>query len=333
MMRRSVLALVLALGPMSAHAEAPFTIGLPLLCSLGKDCWPARSVDAVKGGDYGDYTCRRVGENQHSGVDFAIRDRDVMMHDVPVVAVADGVVLRSRDEATDAGVHTAEDLAKLRAEHNSCGNAVIIRHRDGWTSQYCHMRSKSVRVHPGQHVSQGETIGFVGNSGEASYPHVHLTMRHGNDVIDPFTGLVMESGCGQPGTPMWQAGTGLDQPIVPLFSAGMADLMPSVLSVTDGTASRRSLKTTAPQLLFWAAGYYVVPGDVWQLTLTAPDGRVVVEQTQTVTDAKAVAVRAIGRRRPGDFWPPGHYTGIAKLTQTIAGKPVTAEIKAGIDLY
>lgn len=330
-MRRLLTALLL-LATAPALAD-DFRIGAPILCTIGADCWPVRGVDAVGGADYGDYTCRKVGQDKHSGVDFAIRDRDAMARDVPVVAVADGIVVAARDEADDSGARSAADIAKLNAARNNCGNAVVIRHRDGWSSQYCHMRSKSVRVQRGQRVSAGETIGLIGNSGEASYPHVHMTLRHGNDVIDPYTGLKMEAGCNQGGTPLWRADAGLSTPVVPLFSAGFTAETPTVLSVTDGVASRRNLPDEAPQLLFWAAGYYIAKGDVWTLRITGPDGAVVAEQTETVADPKAVGLRWTGKRRPGAAWPAGRYTGQATLTQTLEGRPVTAEMTAHVDIH
>ena len=50
----------------------------------------------------------------------------------------------------------------------------MIAHDDGITTLYGHMDGCSVSV--GQTVSQGETIGICGNTGNSSGAHIHYTM-------------------------------------------------------------------------------------------------------------------------------------------------------------
>lgn len=54
------------------------------------------------------------------------------------------------------------------------GIEVIIRHADGWYSHYAHQRA--VAVHAGQSVAAGQTIGWVGTTGDSSGPHVHFEL-------------------------------------------------------------------------------------------------------------------------------------------------------------
>jgi murein DD-endopeptidase MepM/ murein hydrolase activator NlpD len=52
------------------------------------------------------------------------------------------------------------------------GNCIIIKHQFGYTTLYGHLSRISVRV--GQWVSQGQTIGRVGSTGNSTGPHLHF---------------------------------------------------------------------------------------------------------------------------------------------------------------
>ena len=72
----------------------------------------------------------------------------------------------------------------------SYGNSVVIDHGDGTTSLYAHMSSRAVSE--GQMVNQGQTIGYVGNTGNSKGNHLHLEVRVGGRRVDPegcFPGL------------------------------------------------------------------------------------------------------------------------------------------------
>ena len=50
---------------------------------------------------------------------------------------------------------------------------------------YAHM--SQIVVSPGQTVSQGQVIGYVGSTGDSSGPHLHLECRHWGVKYDPMT--------------------------------------------------------------------------------------------------------------------------------------------------
>lgn len=89
---------------------------------------------------------------RHEGTDYAARPG------TPVMAAGDGVVLR----AGWAGGY---------------GNLVELRHLNGITTRYGHLRGVARRVRRGTRVEQGQTIGYVGSTGLASGPHLHYEFR------------------------------------------------------------------------------------------------------------------------------------------------------------
>ncbi|MBI2565621.1 MAG: peptidoglycan DD-metalloendopeptidase family protein [Candidatus Schekmanbacteria bacterium] len=78
----------------------------------------------------------------------------------------------------------------------SCGftstpwNAVYVRHADGSTLWYGHMKSGSLTTKSvGETVTEGDYLGAVGSSGSSTGPHLHLELHDAHDnVIDPYAG-------------------------------------------------------------------------------------------------------------------------------------------------
>jgi murein DD-endopeptidase MepM/ murein hydrolase activator NlpD len=97
----------------------------------------------------------------HKGVDLSTyRQGD------PIVATADGQVVT------------------IDYEHSGFGNNVIIKHKHGFYTRYAHMLT--IRVKTGQRVQQGEVIGYIGNTGLSTGPHLHYEVHIGSDVVDPY---------------------------------------------------------------------------------------------------------------------------------------------------
>jgi murein DD-endopeptidase MepM/ murein hydrolase activator NlpD len=63
------------------------------------------------------------------------------------------------------------------------GNLILIRHPGGWVTAYGHADTMSVRE--GDLVKQGQTVGTVGATGNASAPQVHFELRKGKEPVDP----------------------------------------------------------------------------------------------------------------------------------------------------
>ena len=98
----------------------------------------------------------------HRGVDFAAR------RGTPIMAAGDGRI-------TFAG------------RNGSYGKFLEIRHLNGFSTRYGHLHKFAKKIKKGTIVKQGETIGYVGNSGRSTGPHLHYEVKHKNRIINPMT--------------------------------------------------------------------------------------------------------------------------------------------------
>lgn len=72
------------------------------------------------------------------------------------------------------------DQGGLKPEFLNDGNHIIIRHEDGSSAYYWHLKKDGVAVHVGDTVSQGQTIGYSGNTGYSAFPHLHFQVVNAN---------------------------------------------------------------------------------------------------------------------------------------------------------
>jgi murein DD-endopeptidase MepM/ murein hydrolase activator NlpD len=95
----------------------------------------------------------------HTGIDFGASAG------TPIRAAADGVVV------------SAGPLGGY-------GNATVIDHGNGLATLYGHQ--SSIAVSPGQRVSRGQVIGYVGCTGLCTGPHLHFEVRVRGTPVDPM---------------------------------------------------------------------------------------------------------------------------------------------------
>jgi murein DD-endopeptidase MepM/ murein hydrolase activator NlpD len=67
------------------------------------------------------------------------------------------------------------------------GNLVQIKHRNGLTTGYAHLSRIAAGIRPGKVVSQNDTIGYVGQTGLATGPHLHYMMTENGRTINPMS--------------------------------------------------------------------------------------------------------------------------------------------------
>ena len=98
-------------------------------------------------------------KKMHPGIDFAAE------LGTPVYATADGKV-------------TAVDV-----KFSGYGKQVMIDHGFGYRTRYAHMHGFAVRE--GQNVKRGDLIGYVGNTGLSTAPHLHYEVIINDVQVDP----------------------------------------------------------------------------------------------------------------------------------------------------
>ena len=95
----------------------------------------------------------------HEGLDFSLPKG------TPIYATGDGVIKSTR--RSPAGY----------------GNHIDIDHGFNYTTRYAHLSNFAVKV--GQKVKRGELIGYSGNSGKSTAPHLHYEVRENGHAQNP----------------------------------------------------------------------------------------------------------------------------------------------------
>jgi murein DD-endopeptidase MepM/ murein hydrolase activator NlpD len=65
------------------------------------------------------------------------------------------------------------------------GNTIVINHSNGLQTRYYHLSRFAKGLKPGKTVEQKEVIGYVGNTGLSTGPHLHFSVTKGGVFIDP----------------------------------------------------------------------------------------------------------------------------------------------------
>lgn len=272
---------------------------LPADCALGTDCFLQQFPDMDAGPGAMDPWCGPATYDGHDGIDLRLRSLKDMASNVPVVAVADGTVLRVRDGQPDQLVVTQADRTAVAGIE--CGNGLVMRNDDRIETQYCHLKQGSLVVSPGQSVKKGETLGSIGASGLAQFPHVHLTVRQNGIKIDPDTGREVGAGCADPGSgvePLWDAATAtaIDKETTAIIDAGLAggplDHESLVIKGAPETPD-----TGSAALVGWAWLINLKKGDTIELKVMRADGSVFANTSAGPMDrAKASYSLFAGKR-------------------------------------
>ena len=122
------------------------------------DIWP---VDGKLGDRFG-FVRNGLGPRRskfHRGIDFTTRAGSRVM------ASADGTVHSTR-------------------WRSAYGKTIILKHHFGLSTVYAHLSDYNVK--PGDWVRRGQVIGFVGNTGRSTGPHLHYEVRIGDMPVNPL---------------------------------------------------------------------------------------------------------------------------------------------------
>lgn len=298
-----------------ALAQEPLKLEMPLRCSQGSDCWIVNYVDIDPTPKVKDYMCGEASYNAHKGTDIAIMDANIMRQGVEVFASAAGSVRGIRNDMRDVDFNLGGGPDSVKGKE--CGNGVLLDHGDGWTTQYCHMLRASVTVAVGDTVETGQTLGLVGLSGLTEFPHVHIQVKHNEQVVDPFAGLNRVKKCGIGETPLWKTSALLSMLYEPtaLYSAGFSSTTPNARIAREGLYGAEVLFQKSPVIALWADMFWVRPGDKLQFLITGPEGDTMMAHTTTLRKKQARRFAYAGINRADKPWPKGTYTGEIRLTR------------------
>jgi murein DD-endopeptidase MepM/ murein hydrolase activator NlpD len=98
----------------------------------------------------------------HRGTDFAAPIG------TPILAAGDGTIVRV-------------------GPFSSYGNYVRIRHANGYETAYAHMSRFARGMRAGVRVRQGQVIGYVGNTGRSTGPHLHYEVLRRGQQLNPMS--------------------------------------------------------------------------------------------------------------------------------------------------
>lgn len=105
---------------------------------------------------------------QHTGIDYA----------APV-----GTPIRA----------TGDGMVEFVGVQNGYGNVIVIRHQGVYSTLYGHMSRFATGLKRGQHVQQGDVIGYVGMTGWATGPHLHYEFRIAGRATNPLTAVLPDA--------------------------------------------------------------------------------------------------------------------------------------------
>jgi len=75
-------------------------------------------------------------------------------------------------------------VKEIRNDRTGYGNLIILDHGFGIETYYAHLSEFNVRKN--QKVTRGEIIGFVGNTGKSTGPHLHYEVRRNDKPVNPI---------------------------------------------------------------------------------------------------------------------------------------------------
>lgn len=288
----------------SGPVRSEIALQWPVDCRIGETCEIQHYVDHGSGSQPQDYRCGTVTYKGHNGTDIRLLSMDREQAGVSVLAAAPGRVLRTRDDMADVSVRViGEEAVKGR----DCGNGLVIAHDDGFETQYCHMRRGSLLPKPGDIVAAGQKLGLVGLSGDTEFPHLHITVRHNGEVVDPFSYGEVKDRC-QAGASLWDKGLrgALSYKNGTVLNSGYVDHQVSMEDIESGLP-QPSFTASTPALIAVFRAISLRAGDVQRIVFSGPTGTI-EREAPPLPNAKDQVFFSLGRKRPAAGWPAGTYT-------------------------
>ena len=129
----------------------------------GRLLWPTVGAYSISSG----YGRQSFGDGWHAGIDI----------------VRPGGSTGCTVVASEAGTVT------FAGWYGSGGCTVMIKHANGLSTMYCHMKAGSIRVYSGQKVVRGQAIGQIGATGYVTGAHLHYEVKVNGRNVNPMNYL------------------------------------------------------------------------------------------------------------------------------------------------
>jgi len=162
------LSLLIALGaaerPAARSADAPKMVSAEKVIERVQPAQPMRGlivpVRGLSNADLSDnWGAARSEGRRHQGIDI------MAPHGAPVVAAADGEIARLWDsELGGVTIYQTDESGEL-------------------IYYYAHLDARADDLQEGDRVRQGDVIGYVGATGNATTPHLHFEIQRVSDVV------------------------------------------------------------------------------------------------------------------------------------------------------
>ncbi|MCE3232608.1 MAG: hypothetical protein K0R98_865 [Rickettsiaceae bacterium] len=302
-----------------AQAAMAIDIGIPVACSYGEDCLIESYFDHdAKVDDFSDHTCGKLSADGHASTDFKLMNYEQMEDGVNVVAGDSGIVKQVRDGMVDVNVDLIGEEAIRGRE---CGNGVVIEHKRGYETQYCHLKQGSIVVKKDEKVEKGQMIGQVGLSGLTAFPSLEFTVRLNGRAVDPFTGEDPVSGDATVSCdsldiyPLWDKQTEkkLKYISTALLSVGFSDKVPHEQGAREGKFSSKKIKDNARLLVLWVDIFGILKDDELKISILSPNGDIISSESRKFAGSKRQLFQFLGKKPESDTWPQGDYIGKVEL--------------------
>lgn len=84
-----------------------------------------------------------------------------------VCAIREGIVIHVKNDSDEGG---------SSKKYKPKANTALVFHNDGTFSQYAHFKKNGIIVNEGDTIKKGQLIGYSGNTGQSTEPHLHFVV-------------------------------------------------------------------------------------------------------------------------------------------------------------